>query len=62
MKKVIFFVAALFFTVLAITFACLMIRGNTAINYVHILIPTIFGALCVKNYRKISRNEKNEDV
>lgn len=48
---------ALFFTILAIRFAWFMIRGNEAINYAHIAIPTILGALCVKEYRTLKKAE-----
>ena len=51
MNKIITFVMAIIFTVLAIVFAWLMIGGNQSITYVHIAIPTILGAVCVKVYR-----------
>ena len=51
MKKWIAFAMAIFFTVLAISFAWMRIGGNSSITYVHIAIPVILGALCVKIYR-----------
>ena len=59
MKKL-FFILAIIFTILAIVFAWFIIRGNESINYVHVAIPTIFGALCVKNYRWYKKKEENE--
>lgn len=51
MKKWIAFGMAVIFTVLAISLAWMRIGGNLSITYVHIAIPTILGALCVKAYR-----------
>ena len=53
MKKWLAFAMAMFFTVLAISFAWMMIEGNQSINYAHIIIPIILGALCVKAYRTL---------
>ncbi len=51
MKKWIAFAMALFFNVLAIGIAWMRIGGNSSITYVHIAVPVILGALCVKIYR-----------
>lgn len=58
MKKWIAFAIAIFFTVLAIIFAWMMIGGNQSITYVHIAIPIILGTLCVKAYRKYKKAEQ----
>lgn len=58
--KNLFFILAWLFTLLAISFALFMIRGNASINYVYILIPTVFGALCVKEYRALKKKEQKE--
>ena len=60
MKKWIAFAMALFFTVLAISFAWMRIGGNPSITYVHIAIPVILGALCVKIYRTYKKAEQSD--
>lgn len=58
--KVFCFVLALIFTVSAIRLAWLRIGGNEAINYVHIAIPVILGAMSVREYRVLKKKEKAE--
>ena len=58
MKKWIAFGFAVIFTVLAISLAWMRIGGNSSISYVHITIPVILGALCVKIYRKYKKAEQ----
>lgn len=55
MKKWIAFGIAVVFTVLAISLAWMRIGGTSSITYVHIAIPTILGALCVKEYRTLKK-------
>lgn len=60
MKKWGAFGLAVFFTVLAIDFAWMKIRENPSITYVHIAIPVILGALCVKIYRRYKKAEQTD--
>ena len=60
MKEWIAFAMALFFTVLAISIAWMRIGGNSSITYVHIAIPVILGALCVKIYRTHKKAEQSD--
>lgn len=61
MKKRLAFAIAIFFTVLAISFAWMMIGGNQSITYIHIAIPTILGTLCVKVYRTYKADSKSTE-
>ena len=60
MKKWIAFVMALIFTILAIRLAWMRIDGSSSITYLHIAIPVILGALCVKVYRTHKKAERSD--
>lgn len=60
MKKWIAFVMALIFTILAICLAWMRIDGSSSITYLHIAIPVILGALCVKVYRTHKKVERSD--